>query len=106
MRQVVVFIGTVAASEVVAPLLAGTGVVPALVALMGAKRSDDELLLHLAFAVLRLLGQPTTQEQLLGDAQVGGGPGGAEGRGGELQQGGCSGAEGWSAGGWGGLQGG
>ncbi len=72
--QVVMFIGTVA-GEATAPLLAAAGIVPALVALMGAKRADDELVLQLAFACLRLLGQPATRAQLLGDAQVRAAPG-------------------------------
>jgi hypothetical protein len=69
--QVVIFIGTVT-SESTAPLLASAGVVPALFSLMGAKRSDDEMVLQLAYAFYKLLGYAATREQLLADTQVGG----------------------------------
>lgn len=66
-----IFIGTVT-SESTAPLLASAGVVPALFSLMGVKRSDDELVLQLAYAFYKLLGYAATREQLLADTQVGG----------------------------------
>lgn len=68
--EVVVLIGTVAADEACAELLAKSGILKSLVDLLNAKQEDDEVVLQIVYVFHHMIRHTITRDLMIKDTQV------------------------------------